>query len=57
MYWRPVTEWQRLLTSMGFQSEALPMSAGTPFANTLLIARPHAKVSQPRALTDLLITQ
>jgi hypothetical protein len=57
MYWRPVPEWQRLLTSMGFQSEALPMSAGTPFANTLLIARPHKHTRQPRTLTDSLIVQ
>jgi hypothetical protein len=57
MYWRPVPEWQRLLTSMGFRSEALPMSAGTPFANTLLIARPHKIASQPRTLTDSLTAQ
>jgi SAM-dependent methyltransferase len=57
MYWRPVPEWQRLLTSMGFRSDALPMSAGTPFANTLLIARPHKIASQPRTLTDSLIAQ
>jgi SAM-dependent methyltransferase len=57
MYWRPVPEWQRLLTSMGFRSEALPMSAGTPFANILLIAWPHKKARQPRPLTDSLIAQ
>jgi SAM-dependent methyltransferase len=57
MFWRPVHEWQRLLTARGFRSEALPMSAGTPFANTLLIARPQKKARQPRTLTDLLITQ
>ena len=57
MYWRPVTEWQRLLTSMGFRSEALPMSAGTPFANTVLIARPQQKARPLRTSTDLLITQ
>jgi SAM-dependent methyltransferase len=57
MYWRPVPEWQQLLTSMGFQSEALPMSTGTPFANTLLIARPHKNAHPPRTLTDSLIVQ
>ena len=57
MYWRPVAEWQRLLTSKGFHSEALPMSAGTPFANTLLIARPYKKARPPRTMTDLLTTQ
>jgi SAM-dependent methyltransferase len=39
-YCRSVRDWQTLLTEDGFQSEALPMSAGTPFANVLLIARP-----------------
>jgi SAM-dependent methyltransferase len=57
MYCRPLADWQRLLTSMGFRSEALPMSAGTPFANTLLIARPHKKARQLLTLTDSLITQ
>ncbi len=57
MCWRPVTEWRRLLTSTGFLSTALPMSAGTPFANTLLVARPLRKAGPSRALTDLLITQ
>ena len=33
------------------------MSAGTPFANTLLIARPHKKARLPRTLTDSLIAQ
>lgn len=57
MYWRPVPEWQRLLSSMGFRSEALPMSAGTPFANTLLMARSHPKARQQRTLTNVLITE
>jgi len=38
---RSVAEWQALLRDAGFNSEALPMSQGTPFANVLLIA--HAK--------------
>jgi SAM-dependent methyltransferase len=57
MFCRSVTEWLHLLTSMGFRSETLPMSAGTPFANTLLIARPHPKARPSRNLTDSLIIQ
>jgi SAM-dependent methyltransferase len=38
---RPLREWQRLLASCGFRARALPMSAGTPFANVLL----HAEVA------------
>ncbi len=37
-HFRSVPEWRSLLAEMGFDSEALPMSAGTPFANVLLIA-------------------
>jgi hypothetical protein len=33
------------------------MSAGTPFANIMLIARPGKKACQRRALTDSLIAQ
>jgi SAM-dependent methyltransferase len=56
MFCRSVPEWQRLLTAMGFRNETLPMSAGTPFANTLLIARPHPEPRPSRNLTDSLIT-
>jgi SAM-dependent methyltransferase len=38
---RTVAEWRSLLRESGFDSEALPMSRGTPFANVLLIA--HAR--------------
>jgi SAM-dependent methyltransferase len=38
---RSVREWQVLLRECGFDSEAQPMSQGTPFANVLLIA--HAR--------------
>jgi SAM-dependent methyltransferase len=38
---RGVSEWQTLLRKCGFDSEAQPMSQGTPFANVLLIA--HAR--------------
>jgi SAM-dependent methyltransferase len=40
-YCRSVTEWQALLREFDFDSEATPMSEGTPFANVLLIA--HAR--------------
>jgi SAM-dependent methyltransferase len=38
---RSLEEWQTLLGNCGFDSEVQPMSAGTPFANFLLIA--HAR--------------
>ena len=34
---RPAREWRALLERLGFRTEALPMSQGTPFANVLLI--------------------
>jgi len=34
-----LAHWRVLLTQCGFDSEAVPMSEGTPFANVLLIAR------------------
>ena len=37
---RPLREWQALLGQLGFRSAALPMSAGTAFANVLLVAHP-----------------
>jgi SAM-dependent methyltransferase len=36
---RPAREWRALLTQLGFLTEALPMSRGTPFANVLLVGR------------------
>jgi hypothetical protein len=57
LYCRPAREWQDVLAARGFQCEAMPMSAGTPFANILLIARPLQKVRPPRPLTDSLIIQ
>ena len=38
---RSVEQWRQLLKECGFDSEATPMSRGTPFANVLLIA--HAR--------------
>ena len=39
LWCRPIEDWGRLLESLGFAVEPLPMSAGTPFANVLLVAR------------------
>lgn len=36
---RPLAEWIARLEDLGFRVEARPMSAGTPFANVLLVAR------------------
>ncbi len=38
---RSLADWRSLLQECGFDTEALPMSQGTPFANVLLIA--HAR--------------
>jgi SAM-dependent methyltransferase len=38
---RTLGEWCTLLLQCGFDSEVLSMSAGTPFANVLLCARPR----------------
>ena len=37
---RPLPEWLELLGRLGFETRAVPMSAGTPFANVLLIGAP-----------------
>jgi SAM-dependent methyltransferase len=39
-YGRPVVQWQAALQALGFSVRAVPMSAGTPFANVLLVATP-----------------
>ena len=39
LWCRPVSAWRDELVRLGFQVEAVPMSAGTPFANVLLVAR------------------
>jgi SAM-dependent methyltransferase len=47
---RTVAEWSALLAGLGFAVQALPMSAGTPFANVLLVADLQAAdlPAQPR---------
>lgn len=49
LHGRPLAEWVALLERAGFRVRALPMSAGTPFANVLLVAEP--KIS-PDALLE-----
>jgi SAM-dependent methyltransferase len=39
LYCRAASEWRTRLTQLGFRVEEWPMSAGTPFANVLLVAR------------------
>lgn len=39
LYCRPMDDWTRALQARGFTVTAQPMSAGTPFANILLVAR------------------
>jgi SAM-dependent methyltransferase len=41
LYCRSVDEWRAVLEGLGFNVEAHAMSAGTPFANVLLVARLH----------------
>jgi 2-polyprenyl-3-methyl-5-hydroxy-6-metoxy-1,4-benzoquinol methylase len=38
LYCRTLPAWSTTLTSCGFTARAIPMSAGTPFANVLLVA-------------------
>jgi SAM-dependent methyltransferase len=42
LHYRSTKEWHELLSATGFESEAVAMSAGTLFANVLIIARPRA---------------
>jgi len=39
LHCRPAAQWCGLLAAIGFDSESIPMSAGTPFANVLIVAR------------------
>jgi SAM-dependent methyltransferase len=39
MWCRPLSAWVAALEARGFAVQATPMSAGTPFANVLLVAR------------------
>ena len=39
LHCRPLAQWRQLLKSIGFSVQALPVHAGTPFANLLLVCR------------------
>jgi SAM-dependent methyltransferase len=39
LHCRPVADWIAALETLGFQVGKIPMSAGTPFANVLLVAK------------------
>jgi len=39
LHCRSVADWLHVLGHLGFHTETLPMSQGTPFANVLLVAR------------------
>lgn len=41
LHYRSARAWHELLDAVGFDTEALPMSRGTPFANVLIVARPR----------------
>ena len=41
LHCRSLQSWQQLLASCGFTAQPIPMSAGTPFANVLLVATPR----------------
>jgi SAM-dependent methyltransferase len=41
---RSTAQWRELLSAIGFDSESVPMSAGTPFVNVLIIAKPRCGV-------------
>ncbi len=38
LHCRTLSDWRALLEGVGFRTTAIPMSAGTPFSNTLLLA-------------------
>jgi SAM-dependent methyltransferase len=41
LHCRSLPQWIDLLKRLGFRTDAIPMSANTPFANVLLVARPR----------------
>jgi SAM-dependent methyltransferase len=41
LHCRSIAQWRSLLRECGFESESVPMSQGTPFANVMLIAHPR----------------
>lgn len=57
VFCRSAQEWSEVLRNCGFGCEALPMSAGTPFANILLVARPRKIQRSIQPITEPLIAQ
>jgi SAM-dependent methyltransferase len=57
IYCRAAREWRELLAMAGFHCTTLPMSAGTPFANIMLIAHPRRAPPVSHPVTDSLIMQ
>jgi SAM-dependent methyltransferase len=43
LYCKPLARWVKQLEDLGFAVAAAPMSAGTPFANVLLVARYYSR--------------
>lgn len=43
LHCRPAADWRATLESLGFAVRSMPMDAGTPFANTLLLGRLGAR--------------
>ena len=41
LHCRSIAQWHALLQECGFESQAVPMSQGTPFANVMLMAQPR----------------
>ena len=42
LHWRTLADWAALLERSGFVVQSMPASAGTPFSNALLVAKPRA---------------
>lgn len=49
LYCRPLPEWMALLERIGFTVNAIPMNAGKPFANVMLVCRVPGAVSPGRS--------
>lgn len=49
LHCRPLSEWQQALTGLGFEVQTLKMHEGTPFANSLLVARLPATIAASTA--------
>lgn len=54
LFFRPLNDWIALLAESGFACQARPMSAGTPFANVLLVGRPRKQAHVSGSFTELL---